>query len=95
MSFFLCGIFVLSGLWVLGEALKNPTLFLCLLFLLVYPVFHYFSHLYFEALYKFIGDDFLCEIIIVSSIFLALSLAIYIIVCAYDFYQIVYKNKKV
>ena len=87
MSFFFCGILVLGGLWVLGEALKNPAILLCLIFLFVYPVFHYFSHLFFEPLYKFIGDDFLCEIIIVSVIFLTLALALYVFVCAYDFYD--------
>lgn len=87
MSFFLCGILVLGGLWVIGEALKNPAVLLCLMFLFVYPVFNYFSHLCFEPLYKFIGDDFLCEVIIVSTILFALSLVLYISVCAYDFYE--------
>lgn len=87
MSFFLCGILVLGGLWVIGEALKNPTILLCLIFLFVYPAFNYFSHLCFEPLYKFIGDEFLCEIIIVSTILLTLSLLIYISVCLYDFYE--------
>lgn len=87
MSFFLCGIFVLGGLWLVGEALKNPTVLLCLMFLFVYPVFNYFSHLCFEPLYKFIGDDFFCEVIIVSTILFTLSLLIYICVCAYDFYE--------
>ena len=87
MSFFLCGIFVLGGLWLVGEALKNPAVLLCLMFLFVYPVFNYFSHLYFEPLYKFIGDDFLCELIIVSTILLTLSLILYIGVCLHDFYE--------
>ena len=91
MSFFLCGILVLGGLWLVGEALKNPAVLLCLMFLFVYPVFNYFSHLYFEPLYKFIGDEFLCEVIIVSTILLTLSLLIYICVCVYDFYE---KNQK-
>ena len=87
MSFFLCGILVLGGLWLVGEALKNPAVLLCLMFLFVYPVFNYFSHLYFESLYKFIGDDFLCEVIIVSTILLTLSLVLYIGVCLHDFYE--------
>ena len=87
MSFFLCGIFVLGGLWLVGEALKNPAVLLCLMFLFVYPVFHYFSHLFFEPLYKFIGDDFLCEVIIVSTILLTLSLLIFISVYTHDFYE--------
>lgn len=87
MSFFLCGILVLGGLWLVGEALKNPAVLLCLMFLFVYPVFNYFSHLCFEPLYKFIGDDFLCEVIIVSTILLTLSLVLYISISVYDFYE--------